>query len=75
MDEYKLYCKLGKILDERNITAYKLAKDINERIGTIYKLVNNKDMESSRLPVNLIVKICVYFDITLDALFEIVKIE
>ncbi|KIL38507.1 hypothetical protein SD70_26080 [Gordoniibacillus kamchatkensis] len=71
MKKFMLYCHLEKALEKRDITPYKLAKDTGERIGTIYKLVNNKDLNISRVPLSLIANICGYLNITLDELFEV----
>lgn len=71
MPNYELICKLSDILESHNVTAYKLSKDIDERIGTIYKLSNNQDMGNSRIPAVLIAKICGYFEITPNDLFEV----
>jgi DNA-binding Xre family transcriptional regulator len=73
--QFTLYCKLESILDDNNVTAYKLAKDTGERIGTIYKLVNNKDLDNSRISGSLIAKICGYFEITPNDLFEVKEIK
>ncbi|MNC08048.1 hypothetical protein D3C75_556190 [compost metagenome] len=68
-----LQCNLEKILQEKEITPYKLSKDTGERIGTIYKLVNNQDMDISRLPASLLANICGYLGITLGDLFSVVE--
>ncbi|WP_339273683.1 helix-turn-helix transcriptional regulator [Paenibacillus sp. FSL W8-0187] len=53
------------------MTPYKLSKDTGERIGTIYKLVNNQDLNSVRIPASLIVNLCSYLDVTPNDLFEV----
>lgn len=68
---FSLHCNLAQILAEKEITPYKLSKEISERIGTIYKLANN-DIEGARLPASLLANVCGYLNITLDELFTIV---
>ncbi|OMC76803.1 hypothetical protein BK125_17265 [Paenibacillus odorifer] len=68
---FSLHCNLAQILANKEITPYKLSKETNERIGTIYKLANN-DVEGARLPASLLANVCGYLDITLDELFTIV---
>lgn len=50
-------------------------QDTGERIGTIYKLVNNQDLDSARLPASLIANSCRYFGVGLSELFEVRVIE
>lgn len=68
---FSLHCNLATILAEKEITPYKLSKEISERIGTIYKLANN-DIGGARLPASLLANVCGYLEITLDELFTIV---
>lgn len=71
--KFTLTCNLDKILKEKDITPYKLSKVTGERIGTIYKLVNNQDLDSSRLSTSMMANICGYLGIGLGELFEIVE--
>ncbi|WP_106766464.1 helix-turn-helix domain-containing protein [Paenibacillus faecalis] len=70
-----LYSKLGELLDKHGISALKLSEDIDHRRSTINELVHNKDMESKRIPASLIAKLCAYFDVTPNDLFEVRVIE
>ncbi|MFD2116039.1 helix-turn-helix domain-containing protein [Paenibacillus yanchengensis] len=72
--KYKLICNLNNILQTKNITPYRLAKDTQERIGTIYKLVSN-DIEDARIPATLIANICGYLNITMGELFTVIPLE
>ncbi|MDU8675337.1 helix-turn-helix domain-containing protein [Paenibacillus polymyxa] len=71
--KFTLTCNLDKILKEKDITPYKLSKETGERIGTIYKLVNNQDLDSSRLSTSMMANICGYLGIGLGELFEITE--
>ncbi|OAB45984.1 helix-turn-helix domain-containing protein [Paenibacillus glacialis] len=73
--KYVLSCNLNEILIVKGITPYKLSKDTGERIGTIYKLVNNQDMDTSRLPASLLANVCGYLEITMGDLFDVVQLE
>lgn len=71
MTNAKLKCHLGEILKERGISALQLSKDINFRRSTINNLINNRDMDSRRIPAQLIAKLCDYLDVTADDLFTV----
>ncbi|MEK4006072.1 helix-turn-helix domain-containing protein [Paenibacillus sp. FSL H3-0333] len=73
--DFILYCKLGELLEKYNISTNKLSDDIGHRRSTIIDLLHNKDMENKRIPASLIVKLCKYFDITPNDLFEIKQIN
>lgn len=75
IDNAVLYCKLGELLDKHGVSALKLSEDINHRRSTINELVQNKDMENKRIPASLIAKLCAYFDVTPNELFEVKTIE
>ncbi|WP_435921292.1 helix-turn-helix domain-containing protein [Paenibacillus sp. DYY-L-2] len=75
MKQYYLKSNLEDILTKKDITPYKLAKDTGERIGTIYKLVNNKDLDNARLSTTLLANICGYLEITLGDLLEVVEMN
>ncbi|MGG1618934.1 helix-turn-helix domain-containing protein [Paenibacillus sp. NRS-1782] len=72
--DWVLYCKLGEIIEKHNVSVLKLSEDINHRRTTIMDLMHNKDMENKRIPASLITKLCVYFNITPNDLFEIRKL-
>ncbi|MEI2395732.1 MULTISPECIES: helix-turn-helix domain-containing protein [Paenibacillus] len=74
-NNYILYCKLGELLEKYDISTNKLSEDIGHRRSTIIDLLHNKDMENKRIPASLIVKLCKYFDITPNDLFEIKEID
>ncbi|MNW63545.1 helix-turn-helix transcriptional regulator [Paenibacillus polymyxa] len=71
--KFTLTCNLDKILKEKDITPYKLSKETGERIGTIYKLVNNQDLDNSRLSTSMMANICGYLGISLGDLFDIAE--
>ncbi|KJD47109.1 helix-turn-helix domain-containing protein [Paenibacillus terrae] len=73
--KFELTCNLERILKKKNITPYKLSKDTGERIGTIYKLVNNQGLDNSRLSTSLLANICGYLGITLGELFDVIQVE
>jgi DNA-binding Xre family transcriptional regulator len=73
--QYTLHCNLDSILKQKEITPYKLSKDTGERIGTIYKLVNNQDISISRLPASLLANICGYLGISLGDMFTVVEVN
>ncbi|MEC0180661.1 helix-turn-helix transcriptional regulator [Paenibacillus peoriae] len=72
-NEWILYCKLGEIIEKHDVSALKLSEDIDHRRTTITDLIHNKDMVNKRIPASLITKLCVYFDVTPNDLFEIRK--
>ncbi|WP_405131384.1 helix-turn-helix transcriptional regulator [Paenibacillus sp. FSL H8-0317] len=73
-NKYTLICNLKVILEEKNITAYRLSKDTGERIGTIYKLVDGK-IEDARFPATLLANVCGYLNITMGELFTVIQSE
>ncbi|OME94988.1 MULTISPECIES: helix-turn-helix domain-containing protein [Paenibacillus] len=73
-NNYTLICNLKTILEEKNVTAYRLSKDTGERIGTIYKMVDGK-IEDARFPATLLANVCGYLSITMDELFTVIQIE
>lgn len=66
-----LYSKLGELLDKHEVSALKLSEDIEHRRSTINELIHNKEMENKRIPASLIAKLCAYFDVTPNELFEV----
>lgn len=66
MEQAILHCKLEQLIENAGISALQLSEDIGHRRSTINDLVHNKDIENKRIPSSLIVKLCVYFDITLN---------
>lgn len=71
--ESVLYCKLGEIIKKHNISVLKLSEDIDHRRSTIADLANNKNMEKKKISASLMIKLCLYFDITPNDLFEVRK--
>ncbi|MFM9276695.1 helix-turn-helix domain-containing protein [Paenibacillus jiagnxiensis] len=72
-NEWVLHCKLGEIIEKHDVSTLKLSEDIDHRRTTIMDLIHNKDMENKRIPASLITKLCVYFNVTPNDLFEIRK--
>ncbi|KJD43100.1 MAG: helix-turn-helix domain-containing protein [Bacillota bacterium] len=72
---YILHCKLDEILKQHdNMSVLKLSEEIGHRRTTIMELVHNSNMEKKKISATLITKLCVYFDITPNDLFEIRKL-
>ncbi|MRN53128.1 helix-turn-helix domain-containing protein [Paenibacillus monticola] len=69
--EYTLYCKLDKILKERNISVLKLSKEIGHRRTTIMELIHNTNMDKKKISAELIMKLCLYFEVSPNDLFEV----
>ncbi|MDP9742857.1 UNVERIFIED_ORG: transcriptional regulator with XRE-family HTH domain [Bacillus sp. B2I3] len=57
------------------ISANELANFIDERRSTLNDLINNKDMETRRIPARLFAKLCVFFKVTPSELFSVVVIH
>ncbi|MGC6588063.1 helix-turn-helix domain-containing protein [Paenibacillus sp. Dod16] len=57
--------------DKHEVSGLKLSKDIDHRRSTINELIHNKEMENKRIPASLIAKLCAYFDVTPNELFEV----
>ncbi|MCP3747568.1 MULTISPECIES: helix-turn-helix domain-containing protein [Paenibacillus] len=71
---YILYCKLDEILKRHdNMSVLKLSEEIGHRRTTIMELLHNTNMEKKKISASLITKLCVYFDVTPNDLFEIRK--
>ncbi|CDN42194.1 helix-turn-helix transcriptional regulator [Paenibacillus sp. P22] len=71
----ELRCNLGEILKARGISALKLSKDVDHRRSTINDLINSRDLNSKRIPAQLIARICVYLDVTPNDLFTVIHSE
>lgn len=74
-NDFILYCKLEELISVHDISINKLSEDIGHRRSTIMELLHNKDMENKRIPASLIVKLCNYFNVTPNDLFEIRPIK
>ncbi|MNW28940.1 hypothetical protein D3C74_57810 [compost metagenome] len=69
---YTLHCKLSEILKTHdNMSVLKLSEEIGHRRTTIMELVHNTNMDKKKVSTSLIVKLCLYFDITPNDLFEV----
>ncbi|MDE4086187.1 hypothetical protein PO902_14160 [Planococcus maritimus] len=53
----------------------RFAERIDEQRKMVTALMNNIDMESSRIPAGLIAKTCVYFGIAPNQLFSVVEMD
>lgn len=73
--EYTLYCKLETILKEHDISVLKLSKEIGHRRTTIMELMHNTNMEKKKISAELIMKLCLYFEISPNELFEVRRKE
>jgi putative transcriptional regulator len=60
---------LRKLLDERGMSAYALAKRANLSFGTIYRLAR-RDGRFSRIEAKTLDAICAVLDVAPGALFE-----
>lgn len=74
-NEYTLHCKLDKILKEHGISVLKLSKEIGHRRTTIMELMHNTNMEKKKISAELIMKLCLYFEVTPNDLFEVRRKE
>lgn len=63
-----LKSNLKQILDSRNIKIRQVARDIDYRFESVRSLYND---ETERFPRDLIFKLCVYLDVSLDELFSL----
>lgn len=69
---YTLHCKLSEILKAHdNMSVLKLSEEIGHRRTTIMELVHNTNMDKKKVSTSLIVKLCLYFNITPNDLFEV----
>ena len=66
-----LKCNFKKILKDKDISINKLSREIKERRATISELSNNKNISNKYLSPKLLAKICLYLDIDLNELFDI----
>ncbi|WP_269636720.1 helix-turn-helix domain-containing protein [Paenibacillus forsythiae] len=48
-----------------------MSKEIGHRRTTIMELMHNTNMEKKKISAELIVKLCLYFDISPSDLFEV----
>jgi DNA-binding Xre family transcriptional regulator len=75
MPKYILQSHLKELCEQREISANRLAVEIEERRSTLNDLVTNKDMETRHIPARLIAKLCVFFDVTPSELFVVLEID
>lgn len=74
-DKYTLHCKLEQILKARNISVLKLSNEIGHRRTTIMELVHNTNMDKKKISAELIMKLCLYFEVSPNDLFEVRRKE
>ncbi|MNN30493.1 Helix-turn-helix domain protein [compost metagenome] len=74
-EEYTLHCKLDELLKQRGVSILKLSQDIGHRRTTIMELAHNSEMEKKKISAALIMKLCLYFNVTPNDLFEIRRKE
>lgn len=67
-----LRCNLGEILKKKGVSALQLSKEIEHRRSTINDLINNNDIDSRRIPAQLIARVCAYLDVTPNELFTVI---
>ncbi|MBP2114053.1 helix-turn-helix transcriptional regulator [Paenibacillus silagei] len=70
-DKYTLHFKLDQILKVHNISVLKLSNEIGHRRTTIMELVHNTNMDKKKISAELIMKLCLYFEVSPNDLFEI----
>lgn len=70
-DKYTLHCKLDQILKAHNISVLKLSNEIGHRRTTIMELVHNTNMDKKKISAELIMKLCLYFEVSPNDLFEV----
>jgi DNA-binding Xre family transcriptional regulator len=74
-ENFRLHCHLKSLMNKKGISANALSKEIGERRSTLNDLIRNKDIENRYVSTRLIVKLCLYFDVTPSDLFSIVEID
>ncbi|MCE3199208.1 helix-turn-helix domain-containing protein [Paenibacillus sonchi] len=74
-NDYTLYCKLDTLLKEHDISVLKLSKEIGHRRTTIMELMHNTNMEKKKISAELIMKLCLYFEVSPNDLFEVRRKE
>lgn len=63
----KINDKINRLLEERNISANKLAKEADIPVSNIYKIIQNKNLNPGVYTVKAIAD---YLGITIDELIE-----
>lgn len=70
-NNYTLHCKLDEILRAHDISVLKLSNEIEHRRTTIMELVHNTNMDKKKISAELIMKLCLYFEVSPNDLFEV----
>ena len=65
-----LHMKINELLSERGFSKNRICKDLNIPRGNFNRYCRD---EFQRIDVNLILKLCNYFECTIDELIEIIK--
>lgn len=68
-----IHCTLNstKFKKVHNISVLKLSNEIGHRRTTIMELVHNTNMDKKKISAELIMKLCLYFEVSPNDLFEI----
>ena len=65
-----LHLRINELLSERELSKNRLCKDLDIPRGNFNRYCRD---EFQRIDANLILKLCIYFDCTIDELIEIVN--
>ena len=65
-----IHLRINELLLERNISKNRICKDLDIPRGNYNRYCRD---EFQRIDVNLILKLCNYFECTIDELIEIIK--
>ncbi|TYS68829.1 helix-turn-helix transcriptional regulator [Sutcliffiella horikoshii] len=75
VNTYEVRSNLKQLIEERGISANKLAAELNERRSTLNDLIANNNMNNRHIPARLIAKLCIFFDVSPSVLFSIVEVN
>ena len=72
MSDKYLHIRIQELAEEKGISKTKLCKDLDMQFGNFNKYYNDK---FQRIDVNLIIKLCEYFQCEISDLLEIRNID
>ncbi len=72
MEEVMVKCNLSRIMGEKRLKIADVSRDTDINRGTITRMYNE---EATRVDLEVVEKLCLYLDIEVGDLYEIVKEE
>ncbi len=72
MEEVMVKCNLSRIMGEKRLKIADVSKDTDINRGTITRMYNE---EATRVDLEVVEKLCLYLDIEVGDLYEIVREE